>query len=341
MSRITPYEYEQALSRECVPTMRYSGNEPLAEWQKASRKKLEQLLTLPFVPCDRAVEIEYERDEERWHELRFLFQSEPGYYVPAHLLLPKDINRLFPVMICLQGHSKGMHISLGRPRYDGDEEMIRGDRDFAVQAVQHGFAALAIEQRGFGECGGTEKGPSCYRAAMDALMLGRTVVGERVWDIRCAIDVLESCFPQIDKKRIFCMGQSAGGTAAFYAACLDNRICAVMPAGAVCSFDRSIMTIEHCCCNYIPRLRKYFEMGDLGMLIAPRPLAVVTGREDDIFPIEGVQEAFSRIRSAYAALEAENNCQLVIGNGGHHFYAAESWPAFISLISQNGGNPSE
>lgn len=334
MQRITPYEFEQTLSRACTPMMRYREDMPLAEWQASARKKLAALLGGPYGVCDAAVNIEYKREEALCNEIRFTYQSEPGYTVPAHLLLPKGATKPLPVVICLQGHSKGMHISLGRPQYDGDAEMIRGDRDFAVQAVRRGFAALAIEQRNFGECGGTEKGPGCFRAAMNALLLGRTVIGERVWDICRAVDVLCDTFPQIDKERIYCMGQSAGGTATFYAACMDERIKAAMPSGAVCSFDSSIMAIEHCSCNYIPQMRLYFDMGDLGMLIAPRPLVVVTGREDDIFPLDGVKEAVSRISAAYRADGCPDCLRLVIGDGGHRFYAEKAWRAFSGFVQE-------
>ena len=51
-----------------------------------------------------------------------------------------------PVMICLQGHSTGMHISLGRPVYPGDVEMVSGgDRDFGLEILKEGYAALVLE----------------------------------------------------------------------------------------------------------------------------------------------------------------------------------------------------
>ncbi|MDR1637737.1 MAG: hypothetical protein LBR93_10435, partial [Treponema sp.] len=37
-------------------------------------------------------------------------------------------------------------------------------------------------------------------------------------------------------------------------------------------------------------------MGDLAGLVAPRPLVVVSGREDPIFPQHGVQKAFKEAR---------------------------------------------
>ena len=56
---------------------------------------------------------------------------------------------------------------------------------------------------------------------MSAIILGRTLIGERAWDVMRAIDVL-SYFKELDLDVI--TGNSGGGTASFYSACLDERI---------------------------------------------------------------------------------------------------------------------
>jgi dipeptidyl aminopeptidase/acylaminoacyl peptidase len=165
---------------------------------------------------------------------------------------------------------------------------------------------------------------------MVALLLGRTMIGERVWDVSRAIDAL-NCFPDVDTSRTGCMGNSGGGTITYFAACLEPRISIAMPSCYVCTFRDSIGRIDHCEDNYIPRALRYFEMGDLACLIAPRPLVVVAGRDDPIFPIAGVEEAFDTIRQIYAAAGAPDHCRLVIGDGGHRFYAAQAWRAFRDL----------
>ena len=43
------------------------------------------------------------------------------------------------------------------------------------------------------------------------MMLGRTMIGERCWDVSRAIDVLEA-LPEVDAARIAVMGNSGGGT---------------------------------------------------------------------------------------------------------------------------------
>ena len=130
------------------------------------------------------------------------------------------------------------------------------------------------------------------------------------------------------------MGNSGGGTATFYAACLDERISLAMPSCAVCTYKDSIAKMFHCTCNFIPNIAKFFDMGDLGGLIAPRPLIVVHGIADTIFPDEGVKEAFETIKELYAAAGVPDRCRLVTGPEGHRFYADLSWPVVHELIGK-------
>ncbi|MGI6538986.1 MAG: acetylxylan esterase [Caldicoprobacterales bacterium] len=169
---------------------------------------------------------------------------------------------------------------------------------------------------------------------MTALLIGRTTIGERVWDIQRAIDVLDKYFPQVDMDKIICMGNSGGGTATFYAGCLEPRIKYVMPSCAVCTYKDSIAAMHHCSCNYVPHIRKYFEMGDLAGLIAPRVLVIVAGKEDKIFPINGVIESYELAQSLYKAAGADGRCKLVIGEGGHRFYADEAWPVMNEFVNK-------
>ena len=127
------------------------------------------------------------------------------------------------------------------------------------------------------------------------------------------------------------MGNSGGGTTAFYASCLDERIKLSMPSCSVCTFEDSIIAMRHCCCNYIPNIRKYFNMGDLGALVAPRRLVVVCGTDDPIFPLSGVEKSFETIKGAYYRLGVPENTVLVKGKGGHQFYPDDAWPVVHKL----------
>ena len=328
---LNPQERMLELMAKTKPAMRLKDGEDFASWQKKARARLGELLGLPMeTVSDSNFRVEWTDETADFTETRFLFESEPSVTVDCHLLVPDDVKEeKIPLIICLQGHAKGMHISLGRPKYEGDENSIYGgDRNFAVQAIARGQAALTVEQRGFGDRGGTPAGPACNQPAVQALLLGKTLIGQRVWDISRAIDEVEKHFPMIDMDRIACMGNSGGGTATIYAAAMDERITAAMPSCAFCGYLPSIGAQHHCICNYIPGIMNDFDMGDLAGLIAPRPFVAVNGTFDTIFPLDSANEQYAVAEKYYAAAGASDKCAHVIGPEGHRFYAAISWPVF-------------
>ena len=337
MMNMLPRMYNLELIKAIKPSMRYRDGEDFAEWQKQARAKLCELLGLNNMKKaeDDKFTVEYQTTTDEYTEYRFTLQSEEGYIFPAVMRVPLGIKGRLPVVLTLQGHSSGMHISLGKPIFPQDENLIAGgDRDFVVRTLKEGYIGVAIEQRNFGECGGEPiKGTTdCHISTMSALLNGRTTIGERALDTMCTIDALIKHFDFIDPNHIILMGNSGGGTATYYTAALDERICLAMPSSAVCTYKHSIAAIRHCVCNFVPNIAKYFDMGDIGGLIAPRGLVVVNGKEDKIFPDEGVREAFEETKRLYAAAGVPDKCALVTGDGGHRFYADQAWPVAHSLI---------
>ena len=326
--------YNLEIIKNIHPEMRYDGKEDFKAWQTRARAKLSELLGMKNLRKseNNNFSLEYVKEEADYTEYRFTLESEPGYVFPSVMRVPKGVTGKIPVILCLQGHSKGFHISLGNPIFEGDEATISGgDRDFVVRANKEGYAAIAIEQRNFGECGGTPKGPDCHVSSMSAIINGRTTIGERALDTSTVIDAIIEHFDFLDTDNIALMGNSGGGTATYYTACLDERVKLAVPSCAVCTYKHSIAAMKHCVCNFVPNIANYFDMGDLAGLIAPRKLVVVNGKNDDIFPEPGVIESFDIIKKMYAAAGAPDNCALVTGNGGHRFYADDAWPVMHKL----------
>ena len=81
--------------------------------------------------------------------------------------------------------------------------------------------------------------------------------------------------------------------------------------------------------------RKWAEMGDILGLFAPRPVVVVAGCADEIFPLQATQREFRRLKKIYTAAGAPRNCKLAIGNGGHRFYAEPGWKVMEKFLSQS------
>ena len=260
--------------------------------------------------------------------------------MPAYVCLPRDVAPPYPFFICLQGHTTGMHVSLAVDRDDETRPIaVEGDRDFALGCLRRGIAALCLEQRAFGERREqvqkqvAEQG--CHDAAMQALMLGKTLIGERVFDVDRGIDYLEAR-GDADLTRLGVMGNSGGGTISMFAAALLPRIRFAMPSSYFCSFRDSIMSIYHCADNYIPGLLRVAEMSDIMGLFAPRPVVIVAGEKDDIFPIAGTRREFRKLRAIYRAAGAPERCHLVVGPEGHRFYADLAWPVMLKELGTGG-----
>ena len=320
------------------PLFAFDETQDFETQKQRLRAKLRELLGDEPQKVDPAPALTLLKETETYTDYRLVFQAEAEVQAVCRFLLPKTDAKKIPLTICLQGHSTGMHISLGEEKYPGDKD--DGDRNIAMQAISRGYAALCVEQRGMGERRSdalwdparTDDGrPRCRFTAMNALLLGRTLIGERCFDISRALDVALELFPQLDAEKIICTGNSGGGTATYYASCMDERIAVSMPSCAVCTYKDSIGAMYHCDCNYIPGSAKYFDMGDLALLIAPRKLIVINGREDPIFPEPGVIETYETIKKIYHAAGAPDHCALVTGDGGHRYYKAPAWAAFDKM----------
>lgn len=164
-------------------------------------------------------------------------------------------------------------------------------------------------------------------------MLGRTIIGERCYDISKAIDALKH-FKKCDLSKIFITGNSGGGTASYYAAAYDKRIKLSVPSCAFCSFDKSITYTFHCPCNYIPNALNYFDMQDIAPLIAPRKLIIVAGKDDPIFLLDGVKKGFETVKAVYKDAGAEDSAKLIVTPKGHWWCVDIVWNAIDEEVKK-------
>lgn len=335
----SPSLYHRHLMELTPPEWTFSEEEDFPSWQEMVRDKVRELTALPenrHEPLK--VESLWRREFPEGTVEKIRFTAEPHAEVPAFVCLPREGRPPYTWMICLQGHSTGMHNSLAVERDDNTKPLtVAGDRDFGLGCMRRGVAALCIEQRAFGErreLVQKQKGPrTCHPASMQALMLGRTLLGERVFDVDRALDYLETR-DDVNLNRVGVMGNSGGGTTSLFSAALLDRLKFAMPSCYFCTFKASIMSIFHCECNYVPGLLQYVEMADVMGLFAPKPVVLVAGQKDDIFPIAGVREAFAHLKKIYAAAGAPERCRLVEGPEGHRFYAEAAWPTALEELAR-------
>ncbi|RRJ30093.1 alpha/beta hydrolase family protein [Halocatena pleomorpha] len=331
--------FQQRLARLIRTASREHGydgetGEAFTSWQETVRQKLTQVLGFPAIRAAGACELEPERQGTITHDgyerQRWQVQTEPGVRVPFCLLVPDDEEPPYPVVLTIHGHcEEGKALTVGAVD-DERVEIAEERRDFARQAVRRGYAALAPDMRAFGELAGPEPEPegyrSCTRLQKTAQLFGRTLAGERTWDVLRLIECIES-EPTLDGDRIAITGHSGGAAVSLFAAAVDDRLAPAVLNAYFCTFADSIVAIDHCDCNYVPGLLRLGEMWDIAGAIAPRPVTVVTGDGDPIFPVNGTRRAFSRLQEIYRNVGVENACGLSVGSGAHRYYPDHVWPA--------------
>jgi dienelactone hydrolase len=300
-------------------------------WREAFRPELRRTLGLPRIAGDGVCDLRPKRLETTelygYAREKWVIQTEAGFHVPFYLLRPDGADAPRPVVLAVHGHGQaGKETYVGRYEDEATREKIaEGERDIAVQAVRRGYAAIAPDMRGFGELADREHGDGCRTLQMHAQLFGRTLVGDRVWDVTRLLDFVEGR-AGLDEERIAITGNSGGGTVSLFAAAADERIDVAVPASYFCTFEDSIASVRHCECNYVPGVLGLGELYDVAGLIAPRPFLAVNGREDEIFPIEGTRRAFDRLEEIYEAADATDRCGLYEGGGGHRYYEDGAWP---------------
>jgi dienelactone hydrolase len=302
-------------------------------WQKRLRAKLASLIgPMPEMNAKPQAKLLEKREFASYTREKFIFESRPGVGVLAYLLTPKKAAAKAPVVICVPGHGRGVDDLVGIDEKGQDRTRRVGYQyDFAIQVAEQGVAALAIELMGFG----CRRDPinykkslgqkACEPASGAALLLGETMIGWRVFDIMRAIDWIETR-PDLDAKRVACMGISGGGMATQFAAALDERIQAAFVSGYLNSFRDSVMSLAHCVDNYVPGILNWCESSDVAALIAPRPLFIESGERDPIFPIDASRQAFGDVKKAYEIFGAGEKTEQHVFPAAHEFNGSRGIP---------------
>jgi dienelactone hydrolase len=329
-------------------TFRAKTIEEFEEWQLTFRLKLKEALGLTDMEEDlkgrvpKAERVDVMEMEDYIREKWYIW-VEPVVPLPFWFLKPKNLSGRLPLVITPHGHNHpDLYVGIAYNESD-KKAILEGERDIAVQAVKEGYIAIAPTARGFGETidkvevvHEKEAVSSCHSQLKHDLLVGRTPIGERVWDVSRIIDWALTR-NDVDPNCIAITGNSGGGTTSIYAAACDERISIAVPSCSFCTYVGSIGTIYHCDCNYIPGILRLGEMYDVAGLVAPRPFCVIAGKEDSIFPIEHVMEAFNKLKQIYEVVGLSDRCELFIGEEGHRYYKKGAWPfikKWFNLISQ-------
>lgn len=269
---------------------------------------------------------------------KIILQTEPGVWMPVYVLLPEDwrAGEARPCLIAPHGHGSGGKAGVaGKMDLPGVKEgweRYRGD--YGVQLVKEGYIVFCPDARGSGErreapTQGNERekilASSCNDLNNIAISLGQSLIGMWTWDLMRLLDYIETC-SFCASGAIGCCGLSGGGWQTLWLAALDERVKCAIISGYFHGFKGTILRTNKCGCNYLPHLWEYVEVGDLGALIAPRPLLIESGAQDPLNGERGLDDVAEQLaitRSAYRLYGQEDQLWHHVFPGGHGWNGAK------------------
>jgi hypothetical protein len=283
---------------ESARTMQYTPGsaEDATAWQKNVREALFERLSLADlvrstgeIPLDPQIVKTEERDGLVLEHIRL--RSTRERTVSAVLARPLKAEGPLPAVVCIHGH--------GGDRFTPFNPEARQYKLFGTELVRRGFIVISTDV-------GRHK---VYEQ-------GRTLMGERLWDLMRCVDYLES-LPEVDPNQIGCAGLSLGGEMAMWLAAMDGRVKATVSAGFLTVMDQ--MEQNHCMCWKFDGLRELVDFADIYSLIAPRALQCQNGRKEPPtqFTVPLAEKAMTEIRPIYEDFGRVGNVGLEVHDGGH------------------------
>lgn len=323
------------------------------EWKQDFHRQLEELTGITRMEsCELVPELLESVQMDGYRREKLIIQTEPDVWMPFYVLMPDGLEkgRKAPCMIAPHGHcGGGKYAVAGRRDIPAVRNIIEDlNYDYGVRFAKEGFITFCPDARGFGERREWMKQSdneddfltsTCIPLNHTAISLGMSLTGMWVWDLMRLVDYIqtrEDCNPQ----QIGCGGLSGGGLQTLWLAAMDERIACAVVSGYFYGYKDSLLRLSvNCGCNYVPHLWEYTDMGDLGALIAPRPLLIQTGTRDDLNGVRGVQnvtEQFEITKRVYTLLDADDRLYHHIFEGGHVWNGEKTYPFLHKWLDGKG-----
>ena len=205
----------------------------------------------------------------------------------------------FPGIVSPHGHwTRGRLESIERGSIPGR----------CINFAKQGYVIFAYDMIGYNDSG--KQIDHHYGGAHEGLW-GLSAMGLQLQNSISAIDFLES-LPDVDSERIGCTGASGGGTQTFILTAVDERIKVSAPVNMI-----SATMQGGCICENAPNLRLDASNIEIGALMAPRPLLLVSATGD--WTVNTPTVEYPAIRSIYAHFDAEDKVHQVQVDAEHNY----------------------
>ena len=275
-----------------------------AEWTEKAAALRQQIrvangLVPTHEPTPLNAEIFGKIEREDYSVEKVYFEPFPGFFTTGNLYRPLGKTGQFPGIVSPHGH-------WGRGRLENIERGSIPGR--CINFAKQGYVIFAYDMLGYNDSG--KQIEHRYGGAREGLW-GLSAMGLQLQNSIRSIDFLES-LPDVDSERIGCTGASGGGTQTFILTAVDERIKVSAPVNMI-----SATMQGGCLCENAPNLRLDASNIEIGALMAPRPLLLVSATGD--WTVKTPTVEYPAIRSIYAHFDAEDKVHQVQVDAEHNY----------------------
>lgn len=356
--RSMPVFYE-ALKARMPFTMGWKDGSDPAAWKTAGVAKAREIMT-PYkddTPFDMVVIDKENRGSYTAEKIVYNMSSDSRCL--AYLLVPKGKKgQTFPAAIMLHDH--GSRFTIGKEKMvkpfgktDEDAAKLKDTEGWSQrfftntypgdELAKRGYVVLSIDALGWGDRSVKGFRTESQQALACNLMNMNTsfaaIIAQE--DVRAA--KMLANLPQVDKARVACVGFSMGAFRSWQLAALSDDItagiviCWMGTMKGLMEIDNNQLKGQSAFSMLHPGIGQYLDYPDVAGLAAPKPMLFYNGEMDGLFPLESVNEAYTKMHAIWKANNADDKLHTeIIPKGDHAFYAPQQKTAYDWLDAQFG-----
>jgi dienelactone hydrolase len=226
------------------------------------------------------------------------FESHPGFYVTGNLYRPVGKTGPFPGVLSPHGHW-----AYGRLENGADGSIPAR----CISLARQGYVVFSYDMVGYNDSRQVDHRLLDPRLAQ----WGIGSLGLHLWNSIRSVDFLES-LPDVDRDRLAGTGASGGGTQTFLLTAVDDRIKVSAPVNMISHYMQGGDV-----CENAPNLRLDTSNIEIGALMAPRPMLMVSAAGDWTRDTPRIE--FPAVESVYALLGAKDRVATVQFIADHNY----------------------
>ena len=302
---------KEYLKRPPELSFNHGNSLPPTAWSRRLREMVKSLMMIDRVQPLRVRSVNSEKRGGLWCD-RYIFAEFGGTEFKGVLLRP-SAEGSYPVVLICPGRNAAIE------KVTAENPVDFPDQNVATQLAFNNMATFTLE---YGLIGGFERKKLNGRDEVNLLaqamsLLGKSPLGFLVENALSGLQWIKNQ-PWFKPGEMAIFGRSLGGFVALHTALVHDE---PMPTALTnCVGHYYTMFVEHLNvggANALPGIMKYADLPDLIAALAPAPLHIQQGMNDEYFPVTDARDAMALVKRSYDAVGAGDQLDFKLTNRGH------------------------